>query len=310
MYNISAPPVRIGCVFQLQKFNADGDITYTGSKFHNMMIGSGLDLLVNHDLGEFRYCNLGTGAGLERLDDTGLNHYLTYSNNIVESSESHSTGIGYDFPAHRNWRYKFEFGIGSISSGISEIGLSLSPNSNYLNRHRIVTPKGIHTGLHVMHDEGLIVWADIYLFATMTIYDEIEQSFIFNGMSGQTRINYTWRQLDSWLTASEFYPGRLKREDVRILKTITSEYGSGTSASGIINPYIPGTFQQRVNAEWDPGALDGEYWGLLIQNASGLYGRMAFDAPITMDKNYYPHVGLRLGIERSWGATLQEGTWL
>ena len=309
--NISIPSVKVGCLFQLQKFKDDGTITYTGPKFHNMMIGSGLDLLVSHDIGEFDCCNLGTGAGPEDISDTGLTDYLTYTTNITESSASYNTGIGYDYPAHRFWRRKFEFSIGSIDSGISEIGLSLSPNSNYLNRHRIVSPEGLPTGLHVMPDEGIVVWTDIYLFSTMTAYEEFEGSFVFSGIDGNTTINYTWRQLAGWLTTPAFYPGRIVREDIRMLKTITSAYGSGTPAAGIIkNPYVSDTFYQHVNAEWDPGDLDGEYWGLLIQNADGTYGRMAFDTPIVMDKVYYPHTGLRLRFERAWGATLQEGRWI
>lgn len=308
-HSILIPTIKVGCVFQLQKFNVDG-VVCTTPRFHNIVLDGGLDLLASYGVEDFTCCNLGSGTGNERTDDTGLLLFVTSSDTVVESSTGYSSGIGYDYPVLRWWRRKFEFAIGSIDAGLSEIGLSLSSDSNYLNRHRIVNPAGLYTGLDVCSDEGLVVWADLYLFGVADVEEEINKGFFFNSLSGETYIPYTWKTLSGWLTADAFVPGRIEKEDVRLTKTNTSVYGAGVPAREIIGSYTTGSFYKDVYAIWDPGDLDGDYVGLLIQNGDATYSRIDFETPITMDALANPFTGLRLRIRRDWGRTLQEGEWL
>lgn len=308
-HSILYPRLGIGCIFQLQKFKAAGTITATTPRFHNVMLNSGLDLLTTRTMGEFDCCNLGTGGGLDRFDYTGLTEYLTSSTTILESLASYNSGIGYDHPALRFWRKKFEFAIGSISKGVSEIGLSVSEDTEYLNRHRIVAPDGVNIGLDVQLDEGLIVWTDVYLFCSHTVEDIINGAFLFKGIDGNRIISYTWELLSGWLE-EDFAPGRIEPDDIRIVETPTNTPGSGIPATAIEGAYVDGTHHQNVYAVWDPKELDGTYWGLLIQNGDGTYGKVSFDSSISMDPVMYPHISLKLKIERSWGRTILEGEWL
>jgi len=304
---ISGPSIRTGCVFQLQKFKADGTITYTGPEFSNLVLNTGLDSLISSSPADFSYCNVGTGGGYEQEWETGLITWVTSSNNVINSETYHSSGVGYDYPAFRSWRRVYEFGIGSISQTISEIGMSIGSDGSYLNRHRIVDVRGIHIGLNVLHDEGLRVWVQTFVFATHDI-DQTEQgSFVFNSTDGPIDIGYTWRLLSGWLTSNDFIPGRVVSGDIRIVQEPTSTYNAGTAPSSISAPYTNGDFFRDVTAHWDAGVLSGEYWGLLVQHTGASFSRIDFDTPIVMDNE---GVAMTLTVRRSWGRTLQEGIWV
>lgn len=309
---ISIPIIRTGCLFQLQKFKADGTITYTGPRFHNIVLNTGLDLMASYGPhgqsgGCLNYCNVGTGAGFEDEKETSLANRVASTNTVIDSETYYSSGVGYDYPAWRSWRQVFEFGVGSINHTISEIGLSRLNNDEYFNRHRILDLLGHHIGLDVLHDEGLRVWTESYLFGVMDVAETTIGNFTFSATSGPVSIDYTWTQLDGWLTEDSIVPGSIPTSDIRILKSSTTSPTAGAAPSSITTSYTNGDFKRDVEAKWDAGVLDGDYWGLLVNINGATYERFDFDSPIVMDNE---GIALKLSVRRSWGRTLQEGEWI
>lgn len=310
--SIISPPFSVGCVFQLQKFNADGVITYLGPRFHNLVLDAGLDLMVNYgphgqSNGVLNYCNVGTGAGFESVEETGLVNFVASTSAVIDTETYYSSGVGYDYPAWRSWRQVFEFSIGSVGHTVSEIGLSRESNSDYFNRHRIVDPLGHYIGLNILPDEGLRVWTESYLFGSVDIGYEGDISFTFESTSGPVDIEGIWTQFGGWLTESGIVPGNISTSDIRILKSSSTDPSAGTAASSISAPYESGDFKRDVEAKWDAGVLSGDYYSLLVNMTGATYGRFDFDTPITMD---HEGTALKITVRRAWGRTLEEGTWI
>lgn len=308
------PSLGMGCVFQLVKFKADGTMTYVGPKFHNILLESGFDLMLNYgphgqDNGGLNWCNLGTGAQFEKVTDEGLQDYLVSSSNVIETETYYSSGVDADYPAWRSWRQVFEFAIGSIGRVISEIGLSRAENTDYFNRHRIVDYRGYHIGLDVLPDEGLKVWTESFLFGRKDVADEVTGSFLFQSTSGPITIGYTWKQLDGWLTKSGIVPGALPATDIRMLSTISSVINSsdGTPATSTTSSCAAGTGNNYVTAKWSAGTLSGEYVGLMVNISGSTYGRFEFDTPIVMDDE---NVALELTVLRNLNESSEESDWI
>lgn len=305
---------KIGCIFQLQKFKSDGTITYVGPKFSNIVLGVGFDLMLTYgphgqSNGGLNYCNIGTGAQREDISDIGLHDYVIGTNNVIETEEYYSSGVDADYPAWRSWRQVFEFAIGSITHTVSEIGMSRANNTDYFNRHRIVDLRGNHIGLDILHDEGLIVWVESFLFGCKDVAAEVTGEFVFQSSSGPITIGYTWKQLDGWLTKSGIVPGALPTNDVRILKTISSviDPGDGTPATSTTSSCVSGSGDNYVTAKWRAGVLSGEYIGLMVNITGSTYGRFEFDTPIVMDDE---QVALEIVILRNLSKSFEESGWI
>lgn len=310
--NITIPSFGVGCLFQLQKFSVDGAITYLGPKFHNIVLNCGLDLIANYgphgqSNGCLNYCNVGTGAGFEVAEETGLVNFISSTSVVIDTETYYSSGVGYDYPAWRSYRQVFEFDIGTINHTISEIGLSRTSNNDYFNRHRIVDPLGDHIGLNILHNEGLRVWTESYLFATMDVGDIESGSFVFQDATGPITINYTWEQLAGWLTESGIVPGNPPASDIRALKSPSYDPTEGTPASSTSLSYDAGTGIFDVTAKWNAGVLDGDYTNLLVNMSGASYGRFDFDKAITMDNE---GTALELTVRRAVTRTTQEGDWI
>jgi len=310
-HSLQTPALGLGCIFQLQKFKADGTITYTGPKFHNVVLGVGYDLMLTHgphgqSNGGANYCNLGSGAQFEDKADDELKDYVIGTDNVISSETYYSSGVDYDYPAWRSWRQIFEFEIGSISHDVSEIGLSRDLNEDYFNRHRIVDLRGNHIGLDILPDEGLKVWAETYLFGSADVADVISGEFEFQGSSGTVTIGYTWEQLDGWLTASGIIPGGLYPDDVRILDSVTYDPSDGTPASSVSSSCASGSGNNYATAKWNAGVLSGEYTTLLVNMGGATYGRFDLDTPIVMDNE---ETSLKITILRDLSTTLEEAIW-
>jgi len=298
-------------VFQLQKFRADGAITYTGPKFHNIVLGVGYDLMQTHgphgqSNGGLNYCNLGSGAQFESTEDTGLKDYVVGTDNVTSSETYYSSGVGFDYPAWRSWRQIFEFSIGSVDSSVTEIGLSRADNTDYFNRHRIVDPKGTHIGLDILPDEGLTVWTESYLFGTRDVGDIDSGEFTYRMLSGDVTIGYTREQLSEWLTASGIIPGGPSASDIRLVTSPTYDPSAGTPASSVSYSCESGSGTNYVTAKWDAGVLLGEYNGLMANMTGAAYSKFDFDSALVMDDL---GVALELTVLRDLSPTLEEAIW-
>ena len=297
-------PLGVNCKFQLEKFLADGTITYRGPEFSNVVLENGLGMMASYAPNSVSYagiswCNLGRSSRIEHFADTGLDEFITSTNNQPEDIVTdYATGAGYPYPMWRSWRHVFEFPVGSINDTVSEIGLSRLQNSDYFNRHRIVDEHSLSVRIPVLSFEGLRVWARTSIHSTVDSTERASGSFELETLDGPVTIPYEWRQLEGWLTSANIVPGRIVASDIRLSKTQTSTYNAGTAASSISVTYDADNLLKTVEATWAIDALDGDYTCLLFQNTNAPFSRFDLLSPIQMAA-----LGqrLKLTLTRSWG---------
>lgn len=259
--------VKINCVFQAQKFNKEGIITYQGPKFHNTIFDSGLDLLhegvlrVGDRLGPWGgagdYINVGTGSSTPATSQTGLDSFLASTGNIYGSlSKNSDTSI----PRHVWQTAVFEFAIGSCTGNLTEVGLSSAENSNYFNRQLFKDAEGSPTTITVLADEGLRVTATLYLYEDLAPGDTETGSFLFNGTD---TINFTREKSTDtdWLTADvdalvNFRAGQMQ---IAELSGETDLFIGGTTADSVTaKTYSSGDYYLDYDYVWNAASFVGD----------------------------------------------------
>ena len=96
--------------YKVTKTNKDGEITYDGDWFHNLITNNGLDLFGN----SYQYitsCFVGSGSNTPAVTDTSLNSIIATTTSV----QSKSYGVNGVSPYYVYVRFTYRFSAGSAA---------------------------------------------------------------------------------------------------------------------------------------------------------------------------------------------------
>jgi len=300
----------IGATFQVEKFNNEGNVTYKGPVFNNLVLTVGLDLW--HDMGyslfwAMRWCNVGTDATDPAIGQSGLLAYLASSNNDIAMNRTYEAAA----PAHVTLKKTYEFEIGTVTGNLREVGLSRNSNSDYFNRQLFRDEYGDPTTITVLENEGIRVIAELFVYSDMQGGDVETGSFVFNGeaLGFEKRFNIG---SEEGFTES--------REERRLFSTFgwdqshpqiwissnnsPNEFLVGSTGNRTYGSYTAGSCEKEVQSVYPAGSFVGDINKIVTgwQDPSqsrrrARYYEFLLDAPIEVTDVEE----VTFSVESSWG---------
>jgi len=258
------PEIRTTATFQLEKFKADGTITYSGPEFSNVILDQTLDALARGDA-RFRWTpasNLfesvcvGSGDISPDPSDQSLDHQIACTSNTI---------TGYSFTSHYDEPQIYqeisavhEFPIGSVTGNVNEIGLSGA--YGLVNRQLIRDENGDIVTITVLEDEGLRVAIKAFGYPGMdTLESEQQGTFDINGQT----VSYTKKMapeiLNSLFSGATFHAPRVSAR-------VNDSWVRGSTTP---REYSPGSFEAVWDTTWDPSELNGTWTGVKTESYAG-----------------------------------------
>jgi len=302
----------ISCYFQVEKFKADGTITYKGPKFHNTILDVGLDLFANDDLYRIiRYCNVGSGSSTPVQGQSGLDSFVA----SVEDSEENIYSVSHHTtntdPLHYGKEETREFSIGTCTGNLTEVGLSKESNSDYFNRQLFRDVSDNPITITVASDEGLRVTFDIKVYTIMERGVSYPGSFDLDGVS-QSFNQVINHEVFNEYNDSDYsaVPHRYLSGDSVIgwiddgsTTYIASEGSTGTVCDTYTpDAYLSGNFYRDTPLIWSPNTYVGDFSRIMIgYDGSGdkeaVLSTFLLDSAITL----LDTEELTINLRRSWG---------
>lgn len=217
--NFNTPKLGFTCVFTIQKFTENGSITYQGEEFYNTMLDCGLlglaDSALFHMFGGYmNHINIGSSSIPVDVTQTKLQNTL-YTTSTVFNQQSYD--VGEFIPETGEWYYGhvnvYQFSVGTVTGALTEVGLSLSPDSYYLNRQLIKDPQGNPITINVSSGEGLRIKAEVrvYLDPAVKLYSQIYKLNIKGATSGTITLSNGTTTKTMTYQEIVTYPGDFKR---------------------------------------------------------------------------------------------------
>jgi len=275
---------EIACWFQVEKFRADGSITYLSPWFKNTILDVGLDALVNYPLstseagagGILQYANVGTDSTAPSTSQTGLLSFLASTRTDYGDV---TTGYQTSGPVFKWIQKIYEFSVGSCTGNLTEVGLSRDSNSNYFNRQLFRDSNGDPTTITVLSDEGLRVTARVYLYSDINLDETVAGSFLLNS---ETTINTTREITNNFWTNAGIYGiiALNKTPSIRITTSGTA-FDGGTGGSVTPQSYVSGSFYRDYEAYWAAGNFVGDIASVLFYCYHADHDAGGYQAPLT-----------------------------
>jgi len=266
----------IGATFQVEKFNNEGNVTYKGPKFNNLVLTVGLDMWHNQPARSLvSWCNVGTNATEPAIGQSGLLAYLASSSSRISRTRGYETAD----PAHVSMLTTYEFAIGSCTGNLVEVGLSRSENDNYFNRQLFRDQYGDPTTITVLENEGIRVISEVFVYSDMQSGEVLNETFMFNeeevGIEKRFNIGSDYGFTDT-SSNRQLFGSRWNKSDLHIAISGSDElwdrdsyvrisrYNSGSP----LEDYVPGSFERVATDVWPAGTFVGD----LKRIVSGYYG--------------------------------------
>lgn len=256
---------KVGCLFTVEKYKADGTITQRIGPFHNTVLDDGLDGLADYSLSDMTArCHVGTGNTAPTTSDTALDSSLATTTSLYGSQTSSGTQTGSTYAYTRR---TFNFSIGSVTGNLAEVGLSRDdgPSYTFFNRQLFLDETDSPTTVTVLADEGLRVTAEARLYADIDSSSTSTGSFTFDNDGSNETINWTRHcKGSSWThTATSSYNAAhvviSKPSDVAIDSSTNETASTGTDKSSVsYGAYTGGTYTRTNEYTWNAGAYSGD----------------------------------------------------
>lgn len=308
---------KYGCIFQAQKFKADGTITYQGPRFHNLILDCGLDALGHSSMDYMmRRCRVGTDNTAPSEGQTGLISQVAQT----DTRYSHTWGEQTTEPIYAYIRTTFEFSIGTFSGdNLAEVALGKDRGDyDVLNRQLFKDEDGNNTTITVLSDEGLRVTAEFRAYSDLQPgeYEEgsfeldIEEDSGADSSGASVMINYTREIYSQYFRKDQTLGWDFQDDhlcgDGKIAKIFDSPgpFGNpGTKQSSVnYSSYTSGDFYRDVEFVWNPSTYEGDVGG--VATGCDAYGQGFMDL-FTFDSGDAFHKSdieeLRLNVRFTWG---------
>lgn len=283
----------VGAVFKVQTFNATGKVVYDGPWFNNLVLDCGLDLLADYQFGDIHdVVNVGTGSSSPTVTQTGLDTF------VASAGGSGSYSYQTTNPAYGKLSRIYEFGLGVAEGNLTEVGLSRSTNADYFNRQLFRDGVGDPTTITVLSDEGLRIYADIYLYTNLQNGETVSGSFTYNGSAR----GFTKEEDISEVGSSG---NRFVDFSAASARLCISKDSIGFPAHNELAPsgstYSAGSFERTFTGTWLANELVGDYNTLVTGWGGGsypvYYTAFRLDTPISLTDTEE----LTISFKRSWG---------
>jgi len=281
---------KLGCYFKVQKIGPDGNITYDGPKFHNVILDSGMDALADNSPATLiSTIRVGSGRSVPVSSQTSLEEEVAATSNM---HQSYSWALNtYPF---RHWKGEglFKFEPGSVVGEISEVGVS--GNGILFNRQLFIDVEGQWANIQVLEVEAVLLYVEFYMYPDMDGEGSEEGSFELEGQS----MPYT-REVDVVMSNSNEYNRAIGRFDIRVSEETSGFSYYGTSPSSIqYDTYVPGSFERKATAYWDAGVVTHDINTVGVGTGAGAYSFFRLDTPVEKPKETEQ---LQVTAKRSWG---------
>jgi len=300
------PKFSIGCYFRAEKYRADGTITYKGPWFANTVLNTGLDNLEGRRSLEpgqtysaARFVNVGTGTSEPAITQSGLDTFLASTSTTYgsQTTASSSGDEGAGDPAWRSYQQTLAFAIGGCTGNLSELGLSYSSNSSYLNRQLFRDDVGDPTVITVLSDEGLRITVKTIMYATMAVGETSTGTININGSS----VGYTIALQSGWLTWAGLCIAYL--DGYSSVISIATEGGSFVRPNSFSkSSYVNGNYYNDEEGVWNPGRFTGDWKRIkTTMQSDGGQQRDLFIITLDTAQTIVDTEEVKLTLRRSWG---------